>query len=86
MAALLAERIGAPVRAASLADDVRGVLTTLARPVRVATYLLTDGQFVESLRAAADGLGQVAEPLGAHPALSRLVWQRYDELAGDSTG
>ena len=75
----LSARLGAPVRTLTLADDVRAVLTQLPRPVRVATYLLGEGQFVVSLRTAADGLGSVGEPLGVHPALVRLVWQRYDE-------
>jgi sirohydrochlorin ferrochelatase len=46
--------------------------------VRVATYLLAEGQFVTSLHEAASGLGTVAPPLGVHPALVRLVWERYD--------
>jgi sirohydrochlorin ferrochelatase len=54
--------------------------------VRVATYLLTEGQFVDSLRAAADGLGTVADPLGVHPALVRLVWQRFDAVPPSPRG
>jgi sirohydrochlorin ferrochelatase len=81
MGALLARRLGAPVRALTLAADVRGVLGQLPPPVRVATYLLAEGQFVTSLRTAAEGIATVGEPLGVHPALVRLVWQRYDEAA-----
>jgi sirohydrochlorin ferrochelatase len=81
MGALLARRLGAPVRALTLAADVRGVLEQLPPPVRVATYLLAEGQFVTSLRTAAEGIATVGEPLGVHPALVRLVWQRYDEAA-----
>jgi sirohydrochlorin ferrochelatase len=79
MARLLADRIGLPVEALTLAGDVRAGLAMLAQPLRVATYLLTEGQFVTSVQAAAAGLAPVAEPLGVHPALVRLVWQRYDE-------
>jgi sirohydrochlorin ferrochelatase len=79
MAALLGRRIGSPVHISTLGEDVRAALAALPPPRQVATYLLTEGQFVISLRAAADGLAEVAEPLGVHPALVELVWQRYDE-------
>jgi sirohydrochlorin ferrochelatase len=79
MARLLSDRIGLPVEALTLAGDVRAGLAGLPQPLRVATYLLTEGQFVTSVQAAAEGLAPVAEPLGVHPALVRLVWQRYDE-------
>ncbi|MDT4918994.1 MAG: hypothetical protein QOH89_3694 [Pseudonocardiales bacterium] len=78
-AALLGARIGAPVSVLTLAEDVRAGLAARPGPLRVATYLLTEGQFVTSIRTAAEGLGAVAEPLGVHPALVRLVLQRYDE-------
>jgi sirohydrochlorin ferrochelatase len=68
-----------------MATDLRRELARLPGPVRVATYLLTESRFVTTLRAAAAGIAQVAEPLGVHPALVRLVWQRYDE-AIDPTG
>jgi sirohydrochlorin ferrochelatase len=68
-----------------MGDDLPAALTPLA-PVRVATYLLAEGQFVDTLRAAAAGLGTVAEPLGPHPAVVELVWRRYDELlAGEGS-
>jgi sirohydrochlorin ferrochelatase len=79
-ARLLAARIGRPVRPLTLADDVHAALAP--GPVRVATYLLAEGQFVTSLQAAVRGLGSVAPPIGVHPALVRLVWARYDETAG----
>jgi sirohydrochlorin ferrochelatase len=75
---LLAARLDRPVLVRTLGDDVRSALEALAQPVRVATYLLAEGQFVTSLREAASGLGTVAPPLGVHPALVRLVWERYD--------
>ena len=85
MGTQLSGRLGLPVRVSNLGEDVRGALEQLPAPVRVATYLLTEGQFVTSLRAAAEGIATVAEPLGVHPALVQLVWQRYDE-AGKPTG
>jgi sirohydrochlorin ferrochelatase len=81
MGALLGRRLGLPVHVSNLGEDVRGALERLPRPVRVATYLLAEGQFVTSLQEAADGIAVVGEPLGVHPALVRVVWQRYDEAA-----
>jgi sirohydrochlorin ferrochelatase len=77
---MLAGRVGQPVDVFTLADDLRPILADRA-PVRVATYLLAEGQFVDTLEQAAVGLGPVAPPLGVHPALVRLVWERYDETA-----
>jgi sirohydrochlorin ferrochelatase len=77
-ARLLGCRLGRAVRVLTLADDVRGMLEALPGPARVATYLLTEGQFVNTLRQAAEGIGTVAAPIGVHPALVELVWQRYD--------
>jgi sirohydrochlorin ferrochelatase len=86
MADLLGRRVASPVSVLTLGDDVRAALEQLPGPVRVATYLLTEGQFVDSLRAAADGLGTVADPLGVHPALVRLVWQRFDAVPPSPRG
>jgi sirohydrochlorin ferrochelatase len=79
MGDLLGRRLATQVRVLSLAEDVRAGLERLPAPVRVATYLLAEGQFVTSLRAAADGIASVGEPLGVHPSLVELVWRRYDE-------
>ena len=81
MGALLGARLGSAVRVLTLGEDVHAALEQLPAPIRVATYLLTEGRFVTSVRAAADGIAAVADPLGVHPALVRLVWQRYDEAA-----
>jgi sirohydrochlorin ferrochelatase len=81
MGRLLGARLDASVRVLTLADDVRTVLGMLPPPVRVSTYLLSEGQFVATLQQAAAGLGTVAAPIGVHPALVRLVWQRYDDAA-----
>ncbi len=80
-ARLLGERLGRAVPAFTMADDLRAEFGRRA-PVRVATYLLAEGQFVDTLRAAAEELGSVAPPIGVHPALIELVWQRYNEQAG----
>jgi len=79
MGRLLGSRLASRVQVLTLGEDVRAGLEKLAPPVRVATYLLAEGQFVISLRAAAEGIGPVAGPLGVHPALVQLAWQRYDE-------
>lgn len=50
-----------------------------ARSVAVASYLLAPGFFQRRLEAA--GADFTAAPLGAHPALARLVLRRYDEAA-----
>jgi sirohydrochlorin ferrochelatase len=75
----LGERLGSEVAVLTITDGLRADLSALAGPLRIATYLLAEGQFLASLRAAADGLGRVAEPLGVHPALVELVWARYDD-------
>ncbi|GAA1693641.1 sirohydrochlorin chelatase [Fodinicola feengrottensis] len=51
------------------------------RPVAVATYLLAPGFFADQVIAASEGL-PCSAPLGAHPAVARLVWKRYDEARG----
>ena len=75
----LGARLGLSVPVATMGDDLATVFADPAVPVRVATYLLAEGQFVTTLRAAAEGRGAVAPPLGVHPALVELVWRRYDE-------
>jgi sirohydrochlorin ferrochelatase len=49
----------------------------------VASYLLAPGNFADRLRARAEQLpaGFVAAPIGAHPLVAELIWQRYDEAA-----
>jgi sirohydrochlorin ferrochelatase len=49
----------------------------------VASYLLAPGFFADRLRARAEQLpaGFVAAPIGAHPLVAGLIWQRYDEAA-----
>jgi sirohydrochlorin ferrochelatase len=45
----------------------------------VATYLLAEGQFTQTLRAAVAGRAMVAAALGVHPAVVELILARYDE-------
>lgn len=78
-AALLAIRLGHPVTVVTLAEDVRAALSALPPPVSVATYLLAEGRFLDSLRASAAGVAAVAEPIGVHPALVSLVLARYEQ-------
>ena len=75
---LLTGELGRAVTAHTLAEDLSAVLGAYPQPVEVATYLLAEGQFVDTIRAAA-GDGVVADPLGVHPAVVELILSRYDE-------
>ncbi|MEV6770395.1 sirohydrochlorin chelatase [Nocardia sp. NPDC051030] len=85
-AGLLAERLGAPVRTAYIAtgeprvpEVVAAMRESGARRVFIASYLLAHGLFHERLHdAGADG---VAEPIGVHPAVVRLLIDRYRTAA-----
>jgi sirohydrochlorin ferrochelatase len=78
-ARLLADRLGEPVSVLPLGDDLAAGVAALPGPTDVAVYLLAEGGFLDGLRAAMDGRGLVAEPIGVHPAVVSLVWARYDE-------
>lgn len=94
-AALLAARIGRPVRTAYLAAGVPSVTDAMAEAVAdaraqggavaVATYLMAPGRFADRLGqlARAAGVTRVGEPLAGHPNLARLVLTRYDTAAQD---
>jgi sirohydrochlorin ferrochelatase len=57
-------------------DVVAQARLTGEGPVVVLNYLLSPGQFADKVgRCGAD---LVAGPLGAHPAVARLVLERYD--------
>ena len=60
---------------------LRDSLAALPGRIAIATYLLSEGHFFNTLRAAASEVGAmaVAEPLGAHPAIAELIVARYDE-------
>jgi len=83
-ALLLAARLGQPVAvgyASAAAPAVPHAVARLraagAARVAVASYLLAPGFFQSRLAAA--GADLVAEPLGTHDAVVRLVLDRYDE-------
>ncbi len=80
---LLARRTAQEVTAATLGDGLPAALAAARPPAHVATYLLAEGRFTATLGAVAAqaGVAAVAAPLGVHPALVELVWQRYDEAA-----
>ena len=76
----LAQRLGRSVAVLTLNEDLPAALAAAPAPVEVATYLLAEGQFVDTLRAAATAVGAtVSDPIGVHPALIALVLARYDE-------
>ncbi|MEV4240583.1 CbiX/SirB N-terminal domain-containing protein [Nocardia sp. NPDC049737] len=85
-AGMLAEHLGVPVRigyVATGAPRVTEVVAELresgAQRVFVASYLLAHGLFQQRLHeAGADG---VAEPIGVHPAVVRLIADRYRAAA-----
>jgi sirohydrochlorin ferrochelatase len=77
LAALLGRTVQPLAVGATLADS----LAALPGRVAVATYLLSEGHFFTTLRAAASDAGAVAvaDPLGADPAIAELIVARYDE-------
>lgn len=102
MAGMLAERLGMPVRTAYVTGaqpPVAELLARLARrgrPIAVATYLLSSGEFsrrvadsatLAALDADHPRTLRVGAPLGAHDLVARLVLRRYDAaLAKPPTG
>ncbi|MBO0856109.1 MAG: sirohydrochlorin chelatase [Nocardia sp.] len=87
-AALLGAELGLRVPAAAIAtgeprvpDVVASLRESGARRVFVASYLLADGLFQQRLHdSGADG---VADPLGIHPAIVRLLLERYRTAASE---
>lgn len=84
-AALLADRLGVPVvpaYASAAAPTVPAAVRALAARgrdrVAVASYFTAPGRFHTESAAAAPWIA--AAPLGAHPAMARLVLHRYDEV------
>ncbi|MGW0658177.1 sirohydrochlorin chelatase [Streptodolium elevatio] len=95
MAGILADRTGLPVVPSYLcagtptpADAVAALRAEGIHNIAVSGYLMSPGYFAR--KAAASGATATAAPLGAHPALARLVLARYDEVlrtgAGTETG
>lgn len=85
-AELLAERLGVPVvpaYASAAAPTVPAAVRAFAargrHRVAVASYFTAPGRFATECADAAPWIA--AGPLGAHPAMVRLVLHRYDEAA-----
>jgi sirohydrochlorin ferrochelatase len=88
-AALLSARLGgipvlpafASAGGATVADSVRVLTSRGHHRIALASYFTAPGRFATETAAAAPWL--TAAPLGAHPAMARLVLDRYDQaLAG----
>ena len=75
---LLSHRLGREVTILPVGTDTRTALEALIPPVEVGVYLLAEGTFLDQLRSAAGDHAVVAEPIGVHPALVRLILDRYD--------
>lgn len=85
-AARLGSRIGAPVRIgylASASPRLGDVLAGVTGRVAVASWLLAPGAFHRAV--AESGAGVVAEPIGAHPEVARLIATRYTGIIACST-
>lgn len=87
-AALLAEHLGVAVRIGYVATGAPRVPDVVARlraagadRVFVASYLLAHGLFQQRLHES--GAEGVAEPIGVHPAVVRLIADRYRVAAGE---
>ncbi|MEU0132452.1 sirohydrochlorin chelatase [Streptomyces sp. NPDC006296] len=84
-AALLSDRLGGipvvPAYASAAAPTVPDALRALAAQgrhrVALASYFTAPGRFATLSAAAAPGVA--AAPLGAHPAMARLLLHRYDQ-------
>ncbi|MFG3285196.1 sirohydrochlorin chelatase [Streptomyces sp. NPDC048111] len=92
-ARLLGERLGGvPVLAAyacaaspTVPEALRALAARGAHRLAVASYFTAPGRFAAESAARAPWLA--AEPMGAHPAMARLVLHRYDEaLASGGPG
>ncbi len=75
-AADLADLLSRPIQVLPLDESLPGALAALPGRVAVASYLLAEGAFHDTVRAQADVA--VAAPLGAHPAIVELILARYD--------
>lgn len=90
MAGLLAELTGRPVIPSYLcastptpAEAVAALRAEGIHNIAVSGYLMTPGYFAR--KAAHSGATATAAPLGAHPALARLILDRYDTALAHAT-
>ncbi|GGL09138.1 sirohydrochlorin chelatase [Nocardia jinanensis] len=88
-AAVLTAQLATPVRTAYVAtgaprvpEVVEQVRATGQERVFIATYLLAHGLFHDRLHQA--GATGVAEPIGVHPAVVRLIADRYRSAVRDA--
>jgi sirohydrochlorin ferrochelatase len=79
-AADLAEVLARPVQVAPLDDSLPAALARMPGSTAVASYLLAEGAFLDTLRELAAAHILVADPLGAHPAIAELILERYDAM------
>ena len=80
-AAGLAEVLARPVRVQALDDSLPAAIAGLPGTVAIASYLLAEGAFHDALLELAGPTVVVADPLGAHPAVARLILARYDSIS-----
>lgn len=71
-----------PVHPLMVESGLAAALARLPGRVSVATYLLGEGFFLDTLRSAAAtaGVAAVADPLGAHPSIAELIVRRYADV------
>ncbi|MFI0781095.1 sirohydrochlorin chelatase [Streptomyces sp. NPDC021212] len=91
-ATLLSARLGGvpvvPAYASAAAPTVADAVRALAphsnhpRDIAVASYFTAPGRFATQCANAAPGIA--AAPLGAHPAVARLVLHRYEQALADA--
>jgi sirohydrochlorin ferrochelatase len=83
LSAALGQRVelayAAPGEEPDVASAVAALRTRGARRVAVASYLLADGLFQDRLRTS--GADVVAEPIGTHPGVVRLIASRFRRAA-----
>jgi sirohydrochlorin ferrochelatase len=84
IAELLAERLDVPVvpayasaAAPTVSEAVRALAARGRHRIAVASCFAAPGRFATECAEAAPGIA--AAPLGAHPAMARLVLHRYDQ-------
>lgn len=81
MARLLSERVGRKVTVIPRTEDLAATLAAMLPPVEIAPYLLVEGSFLSAIQETVSGMHWSAGPIGAHPALVKLVLARYTEIA-----
>ena len=83
LSALIGERVElgyAATGSPTVAQAVEAARAHTGRRVAIASYLLADGLFQDRLRCA--GADLVADPLGVHPGMVRLIANRFRRAAG----